>query len=97
MQCYNYEKYGHLGKNYWYKRGKNEESNLALQDSDDSEEMVVMVAVGDEHVDTKIWFLDTGCSNHTIGEKVWLDDFDELKKSKVKLIIAHCKHNILAT
>ena len=39
--------------------------NLARQDSDDSEGgMVVMAAVADNHVESKIWFLDSGYSNH---------------------------------
>lgn len=46
--------------------------------------MVVMVAVTDDHINSKIWFLDTGCSNHMTGRKVWLEDFDESKKSKNK-------------
>lgn len=44
-----------------------------------------MVAVADKHVDSKIWFLGTDCSNNVSGRKVWLEDFDESKKSKVKL------------
>ncbi|XP_058776276.1 uncharacterized protein LOC131650590 [Vicia villosa] len=64
---------------------KDEGANLARQDSDDSEGMVVMVAVVDNHVESKIWFLDLGCSNHMTGQKVWLTNFDKSKKSKVKL------------
>ena len=92
MQCYNCEKWGHVTKNYWYIKdkgsiGKHEGVNLAHQDSDDSEGgMVVMVAVADNHVESKIWFLDLGCSNHMTGQKVWLADFDESKKRKVKLV-----------
>ena len=51
----------------WYKKGKSEGANLAHQSSDDSEDVMVMNAVADEHVGTKIWFLDTGCSNHMTG------------------------------
>lgn len=47
--------------------------------------MVIMVVVANDNVDSKIWFLDTSCSNHMIGRKVWLADFDESEKSKVKL------------
>ncbi|XP_050896860.1 uncharacterized protein LOC127103657 [Lathyrus oleraceus] len=41
--------------------------------------------VADEHIDSKIWFLDTGCSNHMTDRRVWLANFDELKKRKVRL------------
>ncbi|XP_050875659.1 uncharacterized protein LOC127079298 [Lathyrus oleraceus] len=79
-------------KNYWYKKdkgvakGKDDEGeNLACQDSYDFEGVVLMDAVIDEYVDSKIWFFDTGCSNHMTGQRVWLVDFDESKKCKVKL------------
>lgn len=86
-QCNIYDKWGHSAKNCWYRKdkgeakGKEEGGNLAQHDFND---MVVMVAVADDHVDSKIWFLDTGCLNHMIGRKVWLADFNDLKKSKVK-------------
>ncbi|XP_050896104.1 uncharacterized protein LOC127102817 [Lathyrus oleraceus] len=64
---------------------KEEGANRALQDSNDYEDMVVMVIVGDDHVESKIWFLDSGCSNHMTFQKVWLADFDSSNKSKVKL------------
>ena len=44
-----------------------------------------MAAVADNHVESKIWLLGSGCSNHMTGRKEWLADFDESKKSKVKL------------
>ncbi|XP_050885286.1 uncharacterized protein LOC127088725 [Lathyrus oleraceus] len=67
-------------------KGKDKRVNLARQDSDDSDDMVVTAAVADDHVEFKIWFLDSGCSNHMTGRKLWLVDFNELKKSKVKLV-----------
>ncbi|XP_050897148.1 uncharacterized protein LOC127103963 [Lathyrus oleraceus] len=79
-------------KNYWYKKdkratkGKDDEGvNLTHQDSNYYDGMVHMVAVADEHVDSKTWFLDTGYSNHMIGRKVRLSNFDESKKIKVRL------------
>ena len=60
MQCYNYEKWGHLDKNCWYKKdkgltSKDEGANLARQDSDNSEGgMVVTVVFVDNHVESKI-------------------------------------------
>lgn len=73
MQCYNWEKWGHLAKNCWHNKdkgatkGKEEEANLARQDSDDYEDTMIMAVVADDHVDSKIWFLDSGCSNHMTG------------------------------
>src|ERR1051325_1611055 len=74
VQCHNCEKLGHVAKNCWYRKDngltkrKDEGANLARQDSDYSEGgMVGMGAVSDKHVKSKIWFLDSGCSNHMTG------------------------------
>jgi hypothetical protein len=70
VQCYNFDKWGHLAKHCRYKKdngstkGNNEKVNLTHQDSDD---MVVMDAVADDHVESKTWFLNPGCSNHMTG------------------------------
>lgn len=60
VKCYNYEKWGHLAKNYEYKKGveatkdkDDEGENLAHEDSHDSETMVLMATISDEHVDSK--------------------------------------------
>lgn len=80
-----------MAKNYWYNKnkgvtkGNKEEANLAHQDSDDFEDMVVRGAIADDHVKTKIRFLDSGCSNHMTGRSAWLVDFGSSKKTKVKL------------
>ena len=58
-------------------KDKEEGENLACQDSYDYEDLVVMAAISDGHVDSKIWFLDIGCSNHMTGRKVGLIDFNE--------------------
>lgn len=60
MQFYNCEKWGHLTKNCWYNKekgatkGKEEGANLAHQDLNDYEDMVVMVAVAYDQVDSKM-------------------------------------------
>jgi RNase H-fold protein (predicted Holliday junction resolvase) len=33
----------------------------------------------------EVWFLDSGCSNHMIGTKEWLFDFDDSVRESVKL------------
>ncbi|MCI14418.1 retrovirus-related Pol polyprotein from transposon TNT 1-94, partial [Trifolium medium] len=33
----------------------------------------------------ELWFLDSGCSNHMIGNKSWLFDYDDTFKDSVKL------------
>lgn len=60
--------------------------NFGGEDLNDSRTMVFMAAVSNEHVHSKIRFLDTGCLNHMIGQRVWLENFNELKNSKVTLV-----------
>lgn len=47
--------------------------------------MVVMAAVVDNNIESKILFLDSGYSNHMTGQKVRLVHFDESKERRVKL------------
>lgn len=82
-----------MAKNCWYKKdkgavkGKDDEGeNLACQDTNDFDDMVLITTVVYEHVNSKAWFLGTGCSSHMIGRKVWLANFYESKKIKVMLV-----------
>lgn len=79
------DKYCWYNKDKGSTKGKDKGANLACQDSYDYEDMVVVAAVADDHVVSKIRFLDLGYSNLMTGKKVWLEDFDSLKNSKVKL------------
>lgn len=59
VQCYNCEKWGHLVNHCWYRKGKGSTKgkekweNLAHQVLDDSDDMVLMAAVADDHVKSK--------------------------------------------
>jgi len=33
----------------------------------------------------EVWFLDSGCSNHMVGTKEWLFEFDDRFRASVKL------------
>lgn len=76
VKCYNSEKWGHVANNYWYNKDKgatkvNEEGeNLARQDSNDFEDMLVLDVVVDNDVNSKIWFLYSGCLNYMTGRKL---------------------------
>ena len=45
----------------------------------------MLVATSDNNPHSEAWYIDTGCSNHMIGQKEWLSDFDENGRSKIKL------------
>jgi len=38
-----------------------------------------------ESCNSESWFLDTGCSNHMTGNKIWLREVDLERNTKVKL------------
>ena len=45
----------------------------------------MLVATSDSNSHSEAWYLDIGCSNHMTGHKEWLGDFDENKRSKIRL------------
>ena len=45
----------------------------------------MLVATSDSNPHSEAWYLDTGCSNRMTGHKEWLGDFDENRRSKIRL------------
>jgi hypothetical protein len=81
IECFKCHKLGHY-QNECPEWGEN--ANYAQ--FDDEEEMLLMAkAACDEESKTEVWFLDSGCSNHMIGNKDWLYEFDENYKDSVRL------------
>jgi len=63
--------------------GENDANYAAF---DDSEEMLLMAQHANlNQAKDEVWFLDSGCSNHMVGSKDWLFDFDDSFRSSVKL------------
>lgn len=60
--------------------------NVNFAEFDDTEEMLLM---DQEKVSTRrkkeVWFHDSGCSNHMIGTKDWLFDYDDAFRESVKI------------
>jgi len=61
------------------------EENANYAEFEDGE--LLLMAESCLHINSKdeVWFLDSGCSNHMIGIKDWLFDFDSNFRESVKL------------
>jgi hypothetical protein len=81
VQCYKCHKFGH------YQSECPEWENANYAEIYDEEEMLLMADTNSNCTSTKeeIWYLDSGCSNHMIGTKEWMHDFDDSFKESVKL------------
>ncbi|RDX69231.1 hypothetical protein CR513_51677, partial [Mucuna pruriens] len=64
---------------------KEDEAQMAQGDSDDlySDHALLMVTTSD-YAKSDFWYFDTGCSNHTTGNKGWFVNLDENVKRMVK-------------
>ncbi|KAK2451463.1 putative mitochondrial protein [Trifolium repens] len=81
VECYKCHKLGHYKnecpdweRNANYVEQENEEEMLLMAHSDSNEDFI-----------KEPWYLDSGCSNHMIGTKNCLFDFDETFRESVKL------------
>ena len=66
-QCYNCKKFGHLQKDC---RLKNEQANVSEEKEDEHGVFYANCQVASEKNDG-VWLLDSGCSNHILGTKVF--------------------------
>lgn len=52
--------------------------------SSDSKKVLLIVTTNSEPDSIDQWYLDTGCSNHMSGKRVWFFDLNDEVKSKVR-------------
>ncbi|XP_014503046.1 uncharacterized protein LOC106763361 [Vigna radiata var. radiata] len=66
-------------------KGQEKEAYIAQEESDS--ELLILITTTytvSSNSQDKLWYLDSGCSNHMTCHKEWLVNFDETKKSMVK-------------
>ncbi|PNX80846.1 copia-type polyprotein [Trifolium pratense] len=84
VECYKCHKLGHYQSECpsWGEQ----DPNVNYAEFNEHEEVLLMTKQ-DATIQAKIevWYLDSGCSNHMIGNKEWLFNFDDAFRESVKL------------
>ncbi|KAL6338345.1 hypothetical protein AAG906_018715 [Vitis piasezkii] len=81
VECYKCHQLGH----FQYECPK-WEKGAHYAELDEKEEMLLMSYVElNQSRKEDVWFLDSGCSNHMCGNKLWFSDLDEEFRQSVKL------------
>ena len=80
VECFKYHKLGHYQNEcpLW-------EENANYAEFEDGELLLMAQSCLNTNAKDEAWFLDSGCSNHMIGTKDWLFDFDSEFRESVKL------------
>ncbi|KAJ0556958.1 putative RNA-directed DNA polymerase [Helianthus annuus] len=100
IQCYNCNRYGHVKADCWAEpqahavlnnESVEEEENqlfMVMKDDeslDEGDSKVLMAEGRGRSQVSKVWYLDSGCSNHMTGQQELFQRLDETKKVSVKM------------
>ncbi|WVZ25062.1 hypothetical protein V8G54_003606 [Vigna mungo] len=90
IECFNCHRYGHYASECYpekeeQKNGQGKEAYTTQVDSD-SEPITLMTttSIVRSHSQDKLWYLDSGCSNHVTCHRDWLINFAETNRSMVR-------------
>ncbi|XP_015064631.1 uncharacterized protein LOC107009816 [Solanum pennellii] len=81
IQCNHCQHYGHIKASCWY---KDQKINFAATENE-KQNYLFMACIDTHHKSGYVWFVYSGCSNHTSGTKSLFQELDEKKKKKVQL------------
>ena len=54
-------------------------------DLDEDPPVMMMMTTNSDSGSSRTWYLDSGCSNHMTGHRNWLVNFDDSKRSVIRL------------
>ncbi|PNY16763.1 retrovirus-related Pol polyprotein from transposon TNT 1-94 [Trifolium pratense] len=80
IECYKCHKLGH-----YQSACPNWGDSVNCTEFDEEELLLMATTEQNQEIRDETWYLDSGCSNHMIGNKDWLFDFDASFKDSVKL------------
>ncbi|KAK2986230.1 hypothetical protein RJ640_002147 [Escallonia rubra] len=82
VQCYKCGKYGHIAVNC---DSNDKLASYAEEMKDEEESKLFMASFNDTNVESGIWFVDSGCSNHMTGTRSMFKELDESFKKLIRL------------
>lgn len=86
VQCHYCHKFGHVRKDCYKRlREENQESNFLHENSEKIDEESVLLACNvQEDSPDKVWYIDSGCSNHMTGNRGSFITYDDSGQREVK-------------
>lgn len=80
VQCFVCRKFGHVKTQYWYKTKEQNVAIVAAKEpkQGDVQGLLFMESSGLKHKDEGAWLVDSGCSNHMVGERRLFESIEKV-------------------